>query len=446
MAILLQDEEALIAQLEEEVRQTLSDIALTGQINPFPPNPACKTEAEIVSIPLQQRRQKPSIYRKLFASPCNVQGGQAMTDRNVLIPQYSHPATSSNVNTPSLPCNSSEVKQGYPKKLLSTLMPESDDFPELPIDSTICSLASEENINNTGERRTRIPLGKGITFSPFVTGGTPECKIAVQKLGMQNRSKIGTSDVCNGKEMSTRLSQQCLKTSASINNYFVKPGNGGVGHSDGTVVNGKFDRTTLHGLQTSCGGNPSVSGSAFVTQNSRLRKNDLQGFRGAALGSLGNVECGFKEKESADDLSLVAAASASLNSKLKQALGTGSKFRMCAPSVHTTEHPTAANSYTQSNEKRILVPTPVKPVVRRGELLHQETGSSQFISRHRQIMRDAMLKSRDHAHELLLDAEVSLYARRDYVRKYDVGLRLVNPVAKLMSEGDEMVSVPGVLW
>ena len=367
-----------------------------------------------------------------------------MTDRNVLIPQYSHPATSSNVNTPSLPCNSSAVKQGYPKKLVSTLMPESDDFPALPIDSTMCILASEEN--NTEERRTRIPLGKDITFSPLVTGGNPECKIVVQEHGMQNKSKIGTSDVCNGKEMSTSLSQQCLKTSASINNCFVKPGNGGVGHSDGTVIKGKFDRSTLQSLQASCGGNPLVTGSAFVTQNSRLRKNDLQGSGGAALGSPGIVESAFKEKESANNLSLVAAASASLNSKLKQkALETRSGFRMCAPNVQTTEHPTAANSYTQSNEKRILVPTPVKPVVRRGELLDQETGSSQFISRHRQIMRDAMLKSRDHAHELLLDAEVSLYARNiDYVRKYDVGLRLVNPVAKLMSEGDEMVSVPGV--
>ena len=418
------------------MRQTLSDTTLTEKTNPSGENPflsypasASKIETEIVSIPLQQRRQKPSIYRKLFASPCNVQTGPEITDRNV--PQYSHIAAPSNVK---------RLHGTYPKEVGS----ESVGFSRLPIDIPTHSLPTETNY--TAERRTGIPLEKRVPFSPFVSGENPECNIG-QAHGRQNTSEIGASFVSNGKEMSTCLNEQYLKAFKSVNNCFENPENDAFKHDD-SALNGKFDRKPIQGIQNLSSGNTCVAGPAFTTKYSSIQRNALQGFGCPTLGSLGILASpGSKAKENADYLSLVTAANASLSAKLKKrGLGTGSTFRrMDASSVQTTKHST--NSYTSNNEQKILVPTPIKPVVSRDELLYQQTGSSQFISRHRQIMRDAMVKSQEHAHDVLLDAEVSLYARNiDYLRKYgDLGLRLVNPLAKLMSEGDDMVSVPGYL-
>lgn len=438
MTILPQDAEALIAQLEEEVRQTLSDVTLTEQTNPSEENPflpystsASKTETVIASIPLQQRRQKPSIYRKLFASPCNTQKGHEMTGRNVLISQYSHTAVSSNEK----PLGS------YPKKLESAQIPKSLGFSRLPIDSSCLP------INFTAEGRAGISVERSAPFSPFVTGENPECNIG-QTHCMQNTPEIGTSTVFSDKEMSTCLKEKNLKTSTSINNCFTEPENNGFQPSDGSVVRRKFDRMTLQGIQNPSSDNTSMAGPAFMTKYSRIQRNALKDCGSGSLGSLGILgSAAHKEKENADYLSLVTAANVSLNAKLKRnAAETGSAFRrMDASSVQTTKPST--NSSTSSIEQKILVPTPMKPMVHRDELLYQQTGSSQFISRHRQIMRDAMMKSQEHAHDVLLDAEVSLYARNiDYLRKYDdLGLRLVNPLAKLMSEGDDMVSVSGYL-
>lgn len=102
------------------------------------------------------------------------------------------------------------------------------------------------------------------------------------------------------------------------------------------------------------------------------------------------------------------------------------------------------NVESERSGTKIIVPTPQRPVFGKtlsaDKLNSNETGPSGFFTRHRQIMRDALVKSRDRAQEILLDAEVSLYARNfEYLQKYRVSnKRLENPVAKLFLEGDDM--------
>lgn len=148
-------------------------------------------------------------------------------------------------------------------------------------------------------------------------------------------------------------------------------------------------------------------------------------------------------------VSLVAAASSSLNSKLRtKVFETDSAFKKIKPpnAAKMLKHSSISvtNSCTPVNERKVVVPIPKRLVVAAHDGVPQGAVSFQFISRHRQIMREALVKSKDHAQEILLDAEVSLYARNiDLLWKSDYSHdpRLVNPLAKLFNEGDERVSV-----
>ena len=104
----------------------------------------------------------------------------------------------------------------------------------------------------------------------------------------------------------------------------------------------------------------------------------------------------------------------------------------------------SVTSNRENSGTKILVPTPQRPVASKslsGKLNSQEEDISGFFMRHYQIVRDAFVKSRDYAQEILLDAEVSLYARNiEHLQKHGVNQRLENPLAKLFIEGDDMVS------
>lgn len=436
------------------MRQTLSNVALTEhtshpreQHSLLCPS-VSKTETDIryseVSIPLEQRREKPSLYRKLFASPCNVQSKQPMIETKVLNPGYLHTATSSSVNVPRrYPYESSDViKQDYPAKPAAIHMPGPGSFSRLPIDSPLYSLPTGRRYT---KERHKIPLGKSVTFSPSVAGRNPECNL-VQERGNESVSKIGTSTL------------QGLETSTSINTWIVEPavkGNDGSEFIDTGVVEGTFTRSTLQGFESVTSRSTWVAKPAFMKKDDTQHINagvfkgisthsTLNGSKNSTSDSLSVAEPTIKEKQDNDYTSLVAAASASLNSKLRRkAYETRSAFKRTLPvNAETINPPSATNPSTPTNERKILVPTPIKPVVARNDLLSQEMAPDGFISRHRQIMRDALMKSRDHAQEVLLDAEVSLYARNiEYLRKYDDYPRLINPLAKLFNDGDERVSV-----
>ena len=121
--------------------------------------------------------------------------------------------------------------------------------------------------------------------------------------------------------------------------------------------------------------------------------------------------------------------------------------------VHSSDSATSEELFSVAGSRtskvnegfEIVVPTPRRPVIsniRPNKVNLNNTIGSEFISRHRQIMLDALEKNRQYAQEILLDAEVSLYARNiEDLRNSELKHRLENPLAKLFNEGDDMVSV-----
>ncbi len=449
------------------MRQTLSNVSLTEQTNPpeerqsvaYPST--SKTEAGItrnsnVSIPLQQSRDKPSIYRKLFESPFYVQNKQLMPEIKVLNPGYLH---TTNMNVPrNLPYGGNQssdmVEQDYQTKLTTNMhMPELDGFSRLPIDGPLCSLQTGNGYTTESHR---IPLGKSVRFSPSVTGRDPEGNL-VQERCMRSASKIGVLNIGVGKEMSTHSTLQGLETSTNGNTWVAEPAikeNDSGEYMDAGVVKRLFTRSIHQGFESATGNDTWAAEPAFMKKSSAgypysgvskgiSTRTTINGLENSTSGSLSIAEPTITRKEGAKYTSLVAAASASLNSKLRRkAFETKSAFKRTLPvSIDTIKTASPMNLCTPTNERKILVPTPLKPVVARNDFLSHEMASGGFISRHRQTMRDALVKSRDHAKEVLLDAEVSLYARNiEYLRKYDDYPRLVNPLAKRFNEGDERVS------
>ena len=425
-----EDKEALIAQLEEEVHQTLSNVALTDHTNHpeeqhSEPSPIKEPEPDIirnpnVSIPLQQSREKPSIYRRLFTSPSHVQSRQPMIEENVVTPGFLHTANVAR-NLTSNPSNI--VEQSCDIKPSAIDMAGSSGLIRLPVDHTLFSLQTETGYTT---EHNKIPFGNCVSFSPSVT-------VLNRLYDMQSASKITTSNIGVEEEIS--------------GNY-----------------------STSHGLQTFSGGSTWVSGpavkgdnKAWVAKSAFVRKDGGRNpnsdvSRGisarSTINSSGNKTGGnlsvenppVAEKGCAPCTSLVAAATASLNSKLKKrGFETKSAFYPLLNNVEGTKPLSARNPCISRNEEKILIPTPMKPAVARGHNRSHEMApiAGGFISRHRQIMHDALIKSRDHAQEVLLDTEVSLYARNiEYLQKYDRFPRLTNPLAKIFNEGDERHFVP----
>ena len=406
------------------MRQTLSVVALIDHTN-HPEEQhsvpsAIKPESEIirnpnVSIPLQQSREKPSIYRRLFTSPSHVQSKQPMTEENIFTPGYLRTANATK-NLTSNPSNMVEQSCNIKPSAIDMAGSSGPATCRLPVDNTLCSLQA-----GTGYTAEHHRFPNCVSFSPSVT-------VLNQHYDMQSASKIATSNIGVEEEIS--------------GNY-----------------------STFHDLQTFSGGNTWVSGpaikgdnkvwvakSAFVIKDgdTNLHSHVSRGI--STTKSLGN-ETGVSlsvekppvaEKGCAPHTSLVAAATASLNSKLKKrGFEAKSAFHTFPHNMDGTKPLSARNPCISSNEQKILIPTPMKPVVARNHNRSHEMASiaGGFISRHRQIMHDALVKSRDHAQEVLLDAEVSLYARNiEYIRKYDGFPRLTNPLAKIFNEGDEKVS------
>ena len=420
-----EDKEALIAQLEEEVRQTLSNVALIDHTNhpeeqhSVPsaikePEPAEIIGNPSVSILLQQSREKPPIYRRLFTSPSHVQRRQPMIEDNVFTPGYLHTASV----TRNLTSNPSEmVEPSYDIKPSAIDMAGSSGLIRLPVDHTLCSLRTETGYTT---EHNKIPFENCVSFSPSVT-------VLNRHYDMQ-RAKITTSNNGVEEEVSSNYS-------------------------------------TSHGLQTFSGRNTWVSGPAVKGDNKAWaakstfvkkdgdRNPNSDVFRGisarSTINSPGNLSVEKPPgagKDCAAYTSLVAAATASLKSKLKKrGYETKSAFHTLPHNVEGSRPLSGRNPCISRNEQKILIPTPMKPVVAQNRNRSHEMAplAGGFISRHRQIMHDALIKSRDHAQEVLLDAEVSLYARNiEYLRKYDRFPRLTNPLAKIFNEGDERHFVP----
>ena len=333
-----------------------------------------------VSIPLQQRREKPSIYRKLFSSPSSShsQNRQAIVAPNASNPRYLHFSDSSTLYARSFPIVSADqVEQEYnTKSAASFRVPEPGGLCRAPNSSPLCSLPEERRNEYTSEEYG-IPLANEVPFSPLVNRHTE--RSLIKEHGFQSSSK--TSAFNSGVRVMPVRSTPSRFENASGRHWF--------------------------------------------------------------------GESATQKKEHTQHINLVSTASASVNSKLKrEVFETESAFRRLQPSrTGITKH--ASSSFTSSctpvSEQNVLVPTPLRPVVAGNDVIHG-TAPSDFISRHRQIMREALVKSRDHAEEILLDAEVSLYARNIICsRIYDSDPRLVNPLAKLFNEGDDRVRVHVVL-
>ena len=318
------------------MRQTLSNVSLT--VNPnltteecsVPYSSASKTEHTFtqnpgVSFPLKQRREKPSIYRKLFASPCHVQDDQSVNEERML--------NRGNTYTTSSSLTYANATKNFP-----------DEYRDrLPVGTSLFNSPSRKE--NAMERR-RFPLEANVDFSSSVNSRNPNLNIVQDENGIENTAR------------------NVLK---------------------GTPVDEK------------------------------------------SSGTSSLVHSTVNKKEAIEYSSLLATASASLNSKLRKKAESAFK-RIQSSSIN----PSSTNCSTLINERKILVPTPIKPVI----------GNNKLFC-HRQIVHEAFVKSRNNAQEVLLDAEVSLYTRNiDYLRKDESEPRLINPLAKVFSEGDERVSEP----
>ncbi|XP_028398616.1 uncharacterized protein LOC114522182 [Dendronephthya gigantea] len=375
-----EDKEALIAQLEEEVRETLSSVALNERsylpsVNHSLPHPS-STELlrnPNISIPLQQRRDRPSIYRKLFASPANVQKREPIVEINLPI------------NVPaSLPFSSDDVaEQRYHTEIASFCPLEPIGFSRLAVDSPLQSSHGESQCISEGYGN---PLKKFVPFQP----STDE--------------NLGHRSGCTRNIGGEKLISTC---------------------------------STIHGPENAPGGGVWVADSASMEKRVEFTNNNAGGTISSrcALQSLKNSAIGSasftKPSEMRDfkHTSLVEAASASLDFKLKRkALENESVFkRIQASRLESIKNP-------PKSEQNILIPKPVRHVV---------AGDEGFVTRHRQIMHEALVKSRDHAQVLLLDAEVSMHTRSiGYLWKYEHDQRLVNPLAKVFNEGDERHFIP----
>ena len=433
------------------MRQTLSIVTFAEYASRpeerYSVSSAIKNPEPDGSIPLQQSREKPSIYRKLFTSPSHAENRQPIIEANVLRPGY--------LRTANVTRNHSNmVEQIYATKPSSTHMTGSSGSTRLPVDNTLCSL--QRGTGYTAERH-RIPLGNCVSISPSAIDRNPECNLA-QEHYLQSASKSTTSNIGVRKEISYHSTDHGLQISSNENARVAAPavrGNDGKGYTD----NGLFTRSGLGFGSITCNNNASVAESAFVKKrgagnlNSGVSKGtstrSIINCPGNATGNSLLVERPTAADEGrAGYTSLVAAATASFRRK---GFETRSAFHRTLPryvqgtkpssSTNPRHHQPSTNPCIPGNrEQNILVPTPIKPVVARNDILSHE--SSRFISRHRQIMSDALRKSRDYAQEVLLDAEVSLYTRNiESSRKYDDCPRLPSPVAKVCNEGDEMVSV-----
>lgn len=305
-----------------------------------------------ISIPIKQRRDKPSIYRKLFASPANIQKEEPIIETNFLV----------NVPT-SLPFSNGDLaEQRYQRKTVD------------------CPSHSLRKKNPRISEEYSNPRGKLDAFSPSIDEN------------QEHRSR-GTESIGDEKLISIR--------------------------------------STIYGPENASGGGVWIPYSAGTGKSARFTNSNAYETSTRSLQSLENSTIGSASKLSGmgdfKHLSLVAAASASLDSKLRRkALENDSAFtRIKAFHVKSIKNPPI-------HEQNILIPAPVRLAVDENE---------GFVSRHRQIMHEALVKSRDHAQLVLLDAEVSMYTRNiDYLRKYEHDQRFLNPLAKVFNEGDEKVS------
>ncbi|XP_046847138.1 uncharacterized protein LOC124440760 [Xenia sp. Carnegie-2017] len=410
-----EDTKAMIAKLEEEVKHTLSNLTVnissfmaTNLHSQLPTEP--ETGADVsshTSIPLGQRQKKPSIYRKLFLSPA---------------------ASASNFGP-------RKTQSSYLSSDCSHITYDRDSENVKPLDSLVVDKPSKLPEERLYHSTTNFAPSIGnLSTMPLPTCTFNDESYLVQSLSLVDQFDCTPRD-CLFSSINKDSIMSSFESTQSDNNVYVK--------SSELFPRIMTPQTQVENVPSSCKTGYDVSSikrydvvdqvdtvnivKGIPVTDARNGRNPPS-FPGELIVS-GNINKKYDH---------LAAANSSLTKKLKTA----------ALARQPSAFATVQNLYVQkvnqpafiaNNQQEILVPTPLRPKVGKNPF---ETGH--FMLRHREIMREALAKSRDHAQEVLLDSEVAMCVRNIELMRnqYCNDQRLLNPIARLFNEGDEMHFVP----